>query len=76
VLWRIFESRRDDVMGGWRKLHEELHNLYSSTSIIKLIKSWRLRSVGHVAGKWEKRNVYKILVGKPEEEETIRKTKM
>jgi hypothetical protein len=54
-------------MGGWRKLHnEELHNLYSSPSIIKIIKSRRMRLAGHVAQMAEKRNVYRLLVGKPE----------
>jgi hypothetical protein len=49
VLRRIFGSKRDEVTGGWRKLHnEELHNLYSSPSIIRMIKSRRLRSAGHV----------------------------
>jgi hypothetical protein len=54
------------VMGGWRKPHnEELHNLYSSASIIRMIKSWRMRWAGHVA-RMENRNAYRILVGKPE----------
>jgi hypothetical protein len=54
-------------MGGWRKLHnEELHNLYSSPSIIRIIKSRRRRWVGHVARMGEKRNMYRLLVGKPE----------
>jgi hypothetical protein len=55
------------VTGGWRKLHnEELHNLYSSPSIIRIIKSSGMRWAGHVAGMGEKRNVYRLLVGKPE----------
>jgi hypothetical protein len=55
------------VTGGWRKLHnEELHNLYSSPSIIRIIKSRRIRWAGHVAQMGEKRNVYSLLVGKPE----------
>jgi hypothetical protein len=55
------------VTGGWRKLHnEELHNLYSSTSIIRMIRSRRIIWVGHVARMGEKRNAYRILVGKPE----------
>jgi hypothetical protein len=55
------------VTGGWRKLHnEELHNLYSSPSIIRIIKSRRMRWAGHVARMGEKRNVYRLLVGKPE----------
>jgi hypothetical protein len=55
------------VTGDWRKLHnEELHNLYSSPSIITMIKSRRIRWAGHVARMREKRNAYRILVGKPE----------
>jgi hypothetical protein len=55
------------VTGGWRKLHnEELHNLYPSSSIIRKIKSRRMRGAGHVARMRDKRNAYRILVGKPE----------
>jgi hypothetical protein len=55
------------VTGGWRKLHnEEINNLYSSPSIIRTIKSRRMRWVGHVARMGEKRNVYRLLVGKSE----------
>jgi hypothetical protein len=51
VLRRIFGSKRDGVTGGWRKLHnEELHNLYSSPSIIRMMKSKWMRWAGHVAG--------------------------
>jgi hypothetical protein len=64
----VFENRvlrRDEVMGEWRKLHnEELHDLYSSTSIIRIIKSRRMRWEGHVARMGEKRNAYRLLVGK------------
>jgi hypothetical protein len=50
VLRRIFGPKRDEVTGGWRKLHnEELRNLYSSPSIIRMIKSGRMRWAGHVA---------------------------
>jgi hypothetical protein len=67
VLRRIFEPERDEVTGGWRELHnEELHNLYSSPSIIRAIKSGRMRWAGHVARMGEKMNAYRILVGKPE----------
>jgi hypothetical protein len=67
VLRRIFGPKRDGVTGGWRKLHnEELHNLYSSPSIIRIIRLRRTRWVGHVARMGEKRNAYKLLVGKPE----------
>jgi hypothetical protein len=58
--------------GGWRKLlNEELHNLYSSPSIIRIIKSRKMRWVEHVARMGEKRNVYKLLVGKPEGERPL-----
>jgi hypothetical protein len=50
VLRRIFGPKRDGVTGGWRKLHnEELDNLYSSPSIIRIIKSRKMRWAGHVA---------------------------
>jgi hypothetical protein len=64
---RIFGLKRDEVMGGWRKLHnEELDNLYSSSSIIRMIESRRMRRAGHVARMGEKRNACRILVGEPE----------
>jgi hypothetical protein len=50
VLRRIFGPKRDEVTGGWRKLHnEELHDLYSSTSIIRITKPRRMRWARHVA---------------------------
>jgi hypothetical protein len=65
VLRRIFGPKRDEVTGGWRKLHNEaLDNLYSSPSIIRMIKS-RMRWAVQVA-RMGKRNAYRILVGKPE----------
>jgi hypothetical protein len=55
---RIFGPKRDEVIGEWRKLHnEELHDLYSSTSIIRLMKSRRMRLAGHVARRGEKRKI-------------------
>jgi hypothetical protein len=55
------------VTGGWRKLHnEELHNLYSSPSIIRMIKSRRRRWAGHVARRGETKNAHRIFVGNPE----------
>jgi hypothetical protein len=67
VLRRIFGLRRDEVMGGQRKLHnEELQDLYSSPSIIRMIKSRRMRWPGHVAQMEEKRNTCRLLVGNPE----------
>jgi hypothetical protein len=67
VLRRIFGPERDEVTGEWRKMHnEELHSLYSSPNIIRQIKSRRMRWAGHVAHMGEKRNVYRVLMGKPE----------
>jgi transcription termination factor 2 len=67
VLWRIFGQKRDEVTGDWRQLHnEELSNLYSLPSIIRILKSRRMRWAGHVARMREKRNAYMLLVGKPE----------
>jgi hypothetical protein len=66
VLRRIFVPKRDEVTGDWRKLHnEELPDLNSSSSLIRIIKSRRMRWVGHVARMGEKRNAYRLLVGKP-----------
>jgi hypothetical protein len=74
VLRRIFGPKRDEVMGDWRKLHnEELHNLYSSPNIIRMIKSRKTRWAGHVARMGEKRNAYRILVGKPEGKRPLRR---
>jgi hypothetical protein len=67
MLRRIFGPKWDEVMGEWRKLHnDELRDLYSSPSIIRIIKSKRMRLAGHVARKGEKRNAYRLLVGKLE----------
>jgi hypothetical protein len=67
VLRRIYGPKRDEVTGGWRKLHnEELHGLYSSPSIVRVIKARRMRWAGHVARMGEVRGAYNILVGRPE----------
>ena len=67
VLRRIFGTRRDEVTGEWRKLHnEELNELNSTPSIVRVIKSRRMRWAGHVARMGEERGVYRALVGKPE----------
>jgi hypothetical protein len=66
VLRNIFGPKKDEVVEGWRKLHnEELHNFYSSPSIIKTSKSRRMTWAGHVARMGEKKNSM-ILVGKSE----------
>jgi hypothetical protein len=67
VLRRIFGPKMDEVTGGWRKLHnEELHGLYSSPSIVRVIRARRMRRAGHVARMGEVRGTYNILVGRPE----------
>jgi len=67
LLRRIFGPRREKVTGEWRRLHnEELNYLYSSTNIVRAIKSRRMRWGGHVAHMGEERGVYRVLVGKPE----------
>jgi hypothetical protein len=67
VLRRILGPKRDEVTGEWRKLHnKELRDLYSSPSIIRIIKLGRMGWAGHVARMGEKRNAYRLLVGKPE----------
>jgi hypothetical protein len=64
MVLRIFGMKRDEVTG-WRKLHGELHNLYSSPSIIRPIRSRRMRWEGDVARR-KRRNAYKLLVERPE----------
>jgi hypothetical protein len=74
ALRKIFGPMSDEVTGGWRKLHNEgLADLYSSPSIIRIIKSRRMRWVGHVARMGEKRNACRLLVGKPEGSRPIRR---
>ena len=65
ILRRLFGRKRDEN-GEWRRLHnEELHSLYRSPNIVRVIKSRRLRWAGHVARTEEGRSVFKILTGKP-----------
>jgi hypothetical protein len=66
VLGKIFGLKREED-GSWRKLHnDELHDLYSSPNIVRVIKARRMRWAGHVARMWEGRGVYRVLVGRPE----------
>jgi hypothetical protein len=66
VLRRIYGPKREED-GSWRKLHnDELHNLYSSPNIVRVIISRRMRWVGHVALMGERRGVYRVLVGRSE----------
>jgi hypothetical protein len=73
---RIFGPKRDEVTGGWRKLHnEELPDLYSSPSAIRIIKSRRMRWAGHVARMGEEITAYRLLVGKPEGKRPLGRTR-
>jgi hypothetical protein len=66
MLRKIFVPKREEN-GSWRKLHNyELHSLYSSPNIVRVIKSRRMRWVGHVARMGEGRGVCRVLVGRPE----------
>jgi hypothetical protein len=66
VLRRIFGPKRDEVTGKWRRLHnEELYGLYSSPNIILVIKSRRMRWMGHVAHMGDRSGAYRVLVGRP-----------
>jgi len=67
VLRRVFGPKRNEVAGEWRKLHnEELSSLYSLSNIVRVVKSRRMRWVGHVARMGEGRGVHRVLVGKSE----------
>jgi hypothetical protein len=67
VLRGIFGAMRDKVTAVWRKLHnKELHDLFSSPTNVRVIKSRRMRWAGHVAHMGERRGMYRVLVGKPE----------
>jgi hypothetical protein len=66
VLRKIFGLKREED-GSWRKLHnDELHSVYSSPNIVMVIKSRRMRWVGHAARIGEGRDIYRVLVGRPE----------
>jgi hypothetical protein len=71
VLRRIFGPKREED-GSWRKLHnDELHSLYSSPNIVRVIKSRRMRWAGHVAHMGEGRGAYRVLVGRPEDKRPL-----
>ena len=69
MLRRIFGPRKDEVTREWRKLHnEEINDLYSSPNIFRVIESRRIGWAGHVARMRAKRDVYGVLVGRPDGE--------
>jgi hypothetical protein len=71
VLRKMFEPKRDEVTGEWRKLHnEELNELYCSPNVIRVMKS-RMKWAGHVG---ERSGAYRVLVGRPEGKETTLKS--
>jgi hypothetical protein len=73
IIIRLSGPKRDEVTGGWRKLHnDKLHNLYSSPNIITMIKSRMVRWAGHIQGKGEMRNSYPILFGKHDGKKTTK----
>jgi hypothetical protein len=77
VLRTIFGPKSDEVTGWWRKLHdEELCNSYSSPNIIKMINWGRMRWTRHVAQMGKKRNVYRLLVGKPERKRLLERPRL
>jgi len=72
ILLRIFGPRSDEATGEWRRLHnEELNDLYSSSNIVRVIKSRRMRWAGHVARMDEEKGVYRVLLWKPEGREPL-----
>jgi hypothetical protein len=67
VLRKLFGQKRDEVTRDWRKLHnEELHNLYSSPNVTRIIRSRSMRWAGHVARMKAKNNAYRLQVRRPE----------
>jgi hypothetical protein len=75
VFRRIFGSKREEVTGGWRKLgYDKLNDLFSSPNTVRVIKSIS-RWAGRVARMWDRKGVYRILVGKPEGKRPLGKLK-
>jgi len=71
VMRKIFDPKTDEVTGDWRRLHnEELYDLYSSPNI-RVIKSRRMRWAGHMTRIEDRRDAYRVLVGRPEEKRLL-----
>ena len=76
VLRKVFGPKRDEVTGEWRELHnEELNDLYSLPSIVRVVKSRRMRWAGHAARMGKDRGVHMVLVRKPEGKRPLRRPK-
>ena len=74
---RIFGPKKEEVTGEWRKLHnEELNDLYCSSNVIRVIKSRRMRWVGHVACMGESRGAYSVLLVRPEGKRPLGRTRL
>jgi hypothetical protein len=74
VLKRIFGPKREEMVGGWRRLHsEEIYNFFASPNIIRVMKSRTMRWAGHVTRMIQVTNVYNILVGKYEKKRPLRR---
>jgi hypothetical protein len=74
VLRKIFGPKRDEIRGEWRRLHSKgLYDLYSSPNIIWVIKSRKVKCVGHTAHMGERRGAYRVLVGKCKEKRPLGK---
>jgi hypothetical protein len=76
VMRRIFEPKRNALIGGWRKLHnDEIHKFYSSPNIIRAKKSWRVKWAGYLDSIGERRNSCKVSVGEPVGKRSLRRCK-
>jgi len=76
VLRRIFGPKRDEVSAEWRKLHnKDLSEMYPSPNSAQVIKLKRMRWAGHVVRTWERGDIHRILVGKPEGKRPIGRPK-
>ena len=76
VLRKILGPKRDEIIGEWRRLHnQKLYALYFSPNIIRVIIARRMRLAGHVARVWERRDAYRVLLGKPEGRRPLGRTK-
>jgi hypothetical protein len=73
VLRRIIGSKRDEITGKWRRLHnKELYDMYSSVNFIRVIKSRRMKWAGHVARMGERTGAYRVIVRKAEDSTTLK----